>query len=204
MNIFVSERSSFVAYWTFPVTYCIIYVITYIYIHTHIDGYIYIYTYRYTSDIHICIVYQYTIHVSLSLCLKLYNAKSSQGSCHQHSAGLDGSDSLKTISGGESGWPEVQGKTVVIVTVPSVFFWGSCHREQGEIGWHIFARTHLFKKKTSDSLQMFSALGWHLLLTSQKTEFWLHIDMDSVLQQVPGSHVVMLPGVEAVGVLVVW
>lgn len=39
----------------------------YIYIHTHIDGYIYIYTYRYTSDIHICIVYQYTIHVSLSL-----------------------------------------------------------------------------------------------------------------------------------------
>jgi len=50
---------------------------------------------------------------------------------------------------------------------------------------------------------MFSALGWHLLLTSQKTEFWLHIDMDSVLQQVPGSHVVMLPGVEAVGVLVV-
>ena len=71
--------------------------------------------------------------LSLSLCLKLYNAKSSQGSCHQHSAGLDGSDSLKTISGGESGWPEVQGKTVVIVTVPSVFYW-VCHREQGEIG----------------------------------------------------------------------
>lgn len=58
MNIFVSERSSFVAYWTFPVTYCIIYVHIYC---------IYIYTYRYTSDLHICIVYQYTIRVSLSL-----------------------------------------------------------------------------------------------------------------------------------------
>ena len=97
-----------------------------IYIYTHIDTHqIYIYV--------SCTSIPY-MSLSLSLCLKLYNAKSSQGSCHQHSAGLDGSDSLKTISGGESGWPEVQGKTVVIVTVPSVFFWGSCHREQGEIG----------------------------------------------------------------------
>ena len=154
-------------------------------------------------------VYHTCLSLSLSLAIKIYSAKSSQSSCHQHSAGPDGSDSLKTISGGVSGWREVPPKTRE-ANLPrknccdshssKCFFW-VCHREQGEIGWHIFASTHLFKKKN--------------LIHSRCSELWVGIRYWPRRKRSFGYTLIwtascsrcpvpMMPGVEAVGVPVVW